>query len=72
MALELDGTMSHREIADRLHAMIFTAARGWTRTVRMDGDVRDLIVQTLRLAYGGNKEQPTREVLAEHRRDNVV
>lgn len=51
-SLDLDGTMSHRQIADALGAMVFTAALDWQRTVRMDEDVRDLIVQTLRLAYG--------------------
>lgn len=44
--------MSHRQIADALAAMVFTSARDWTRTVRMDECVRDLLVKTLRLAYG--------------------
>ena len=53
-SLDLDGTMSHREVADALDAMVFTAARDWQRTVRMDASVRDLIVTTLRRSYGGN------------------
>lgn len=58
-SLELDGMeMSHRQIADALDAMVFTAARGWMRTVKMDADVRDLIVTTLRLAYAGNYKGP--------------
>lgn len=50
-SLELGGTMSHRQIADALARMVFTATRGWTRTVRMDETVRDLIVQCLRAPY---------------------
>ena len=56
--LDLTGEMSQRQIADALDAMIFTAAHGWTRTVKIDGDVRDLIVTTLRAAYGGNQDKP--------------
>lgn len=48
----LEGTMSHREIADELAKIRFTAARDWRRSVVIDIDVRDLIVKTLRLAYG--------------------
>lgn len=54
-SLELEGTMSHRQVADALGQMVFTSAKDWTRTVRMDRDVRDLIVKTLRLAYGESK-----------------
>lgn len=66
-SLELDGTMSHRQIRDALAAMVFTAARGWARTVRMDEDVRDFLVNVLSLSIGANKDQPTTEVLDEHR-----
>lgn len=68
-SLDIDGTMSHRQIADALDAMIFTAAHGWTRTVRMDESVRDLIVSTLRLAYGGNRDESVCEVQRQHRAD---
>lgn len=52
-SLDLDGAMSHKQIADALAAMIFTSARNWTRTVRMDEITRDLIVSVLRSSYGG-------------------
>lgn len=68
-SLDLDGTMSHRQIADALDAMVFTAARDWQRTVRMDESVRELIVTTLRLAYGGNSTESVCEVQRQHRAD---
>ena len=47
-SLEIDGSMTKRQVADSLAAMVFTCAKGWTRTVRMDRDIRDLIVEALR------------------------
>jgi hypothetical protein len=44
--------MSGEEIARELERMVFTAAREWTRTVRIDREVRDMLVRALRLAHG--------------------
>jgi hypothetical protein len=48
----LDASMSGEEIARELERMVFTAARGWTRAVRIDREVRDMLVRALRLAHG--------------------
>lgn len=49
----IEDTMSHRQIADTLASMIFTAAHDWCRTVKMDRNTRDMIVKVLRSVYGG-------------------
>lgn len=51
-SLDLDGSMSRLEIADALDRMVFTAARDWRRTVRMDRHARDAIVDCIRRASG--------------------
>lgn len=52
-SLELDLNMSPRQVAAALKAMRFTAAHGWTRTVRMDEATRDLIVESIDPTWGG-------------------
>jgi hypothetical protein len=47
----LEDTMSHSQIADALDKMIFTAAHGWVRSVRMDRNVRNMFVRILREKY---------------------
>lgn len=49
--VKLDGTMSTRQIADTLDAIVFTAAHGWQYAVSIDEDVRDLLVDLLHKTY---------------------
>ena len=50
-SLELDDAMGVLQVADALEQMIFTAARGWTRTVRID---RNMLI---RLTPTGTKSR---------------
>jgi hypothetical protein len=54
-SLELNDAMGVLQVADALEQMIFTAARGWTRTVRMDQNTRDMLVRSIRCSHGEKK-----------------
>lgn len=47
----LDDAMSATEMADILRQIVFTAAHGWERSVRLTRGARDILVEALR-EYG--------------------
>lgn len=52
------------DIADALAKMVFTSARDWRRSVRMDRNTRDVIVKVLRSAAVASRAIPAAERVA--------